>query len=349
MTSRKFGAMHGAPADGGRALLFADYGPDGWDVARVSFDPATFTEAAQVPRRAVLLADSVVAQEQRLGAALGDEGEGTRASVAPRPYRGARTAFDFHSLVLAPTSDGVNQGIALESRNLLNTFGVSVGTLFNTNERKFSVDAGASWAATPVILDAGMRWGSRGSTYTDTAGRVVPYSWNERSVQVVARLPLTRLIGQRRQSLVASVGAGITEISDQPVRFRFDNNNGRFTPITWALAASHVRAAAMRDLFQTGASATAIYRHAPGGLGWRSDYTGHLAAVRGTAITPGLARNHAVVLDAGHEVQRPGNYRFSSELVFPRGYARRFHEDLTRVGASYHLPLLYPDLAFGPW
>ena len=29
--------------------------------------------------------------------------------------------------------------------------------------------------------------------------------------------------------------------------------------------------------------------------------------------------------------------------------AARFHEEFTRVGAAYHLPLLYPDLALGPW
>ncbi|HEX4931678.1 MAG TPA: hypothetical protein VFV33_00780, partial [Gemmatimonadaceae bacterium] len=55
------------------------------------------------------------------------------------------------------------------------------------------------------------------------------------------------------------------------------------------------------------------------------------------------------VLDASREVQRPVNYRFASVVLFPRGYSSRFHETLTRAGATYHLPLFYPDLALGNW
>jgi hypothetical protein len=87
-----------------------------------------------------------------------------------------------------------------------------------------------------------------------------------------------------------------------------------------------------------------VYRHTPGS----NDYRSHLLAGRASAIAPGLWRNHALVLDAAHEEQRPDNYRFSSEVLFPRGFPRRYHDRLTRAGASYHLPLLYPDLAFGP-
>jgi hypothetical protein len=289
----------------------------------------------------VWLGDSTVAQEARLATAVASP-----AALAwqPRPYRGLRTLLDVHSLSVAPGSDGVNQGASLVSRNLLNTFGLNAGVLWNTNEQKPSFDVGASYAGLPVILDAGVRLGSRGSTYTDSAGRAVPYSWNERSAQVLARLPLTRLIGQRRQSVTLAAGVARTRITDQPVRFRFDNNNGLFTPVSYSVSASHVRAAAFRDLFQTGVSAALVYRHTP----FQGDYDSHLLAARATAVTPGLFPNHAVVLDAGHEEQRPDDYRFSSELLFPRGFSRRYHDRLSRVGAAYHLPLLYPDLALGP-
>ncbi len=341
VTARPFGAMHPSPSPDGRQLLFADLGPAGWNVASIAFNPATFV--ANPGGGIVQLADSGIAQEARLRER--DAGATIERTVATRPYRGLRTLFDFHSLMLAPASGGPNQGIAIESRNLLNTFGVSAGVLWNTNEGKMSYDVGASYAGLPMIFDAGVRLGSRGSTYTDTLRREREYSWNERSVTFAARLPLTRLMGQRRQSLVLSAAVSQTEITDQPVAFRFDNNNGRFMPVSYGIAASHVRAAAYRDLFQTGVSAAAMYRHTPFG----SEYDSHLSVVRGAAIAPGLFDNHAFVVDAGHEEQRPTNYRFSSELVFPRGFARRFHERLTRASASYHLPLLYPDLALGPW
>jgi hypothetical protein len=164
-------------------------------------------------------------------------------------------------------------------------------------------------------------------------------------VNAALRLPLVRLSGQTRESIVATAGVAMTQISDQPVSFRLDNNNGRFTPVSYTVTATHFRRAAVRDLLPTGAAATAVYRHTPLG----GDYEGHLLAARGAIYLPGLAAHHAFVLDGAREEQRPTNYRFSTEYLFPRGYASRFYEHFTRVGATYSLPLLYPDLAFGPW
>ena len=196
-----------------------------------------------------------------------------------------------------------------------------------------------------MIVDGAVRLGTRASAYTDTAGREVPYSWRERSVTAALRLPLTRISGQTRESIAFEARVGRTWISGQPVAFRFENNNGTFHPVTWGVTASHVRAAALRDMEPTGAATALVYRHTPLG----GDYDGHVAAVRGALYLPGLWRHHALVLDGAHEEQRPGNYRFSREVPFPRGFTGRFHERFTKAGATYELPLWYPDVAFGPW
>ena len=347
ITSRQFGASFPSLSGDGTRLLFSDYGPNGHDVAEMVVDPTRFVPEREVVRHEVLFADSVVAQEARLqaGAGAASRGAPERGADWPvRPFAGWSRLFDFHSLTIAPTSDGMNAGLALESRNLLNTFGLNVGVVFNPNERTQAIEAGMSYAGLLVIVDGALRLGSRASTYTDSAGAEHAFSWDERSANVVARLPLTRLMGLRRQSMTLSAGLGITEIRDQPVEFRFENNNGRFMPVSWALTAADVRAAAYRDLLQAGIGATVVYRHTPGS----ADYRSHIGALRLTAIAPSLVANHAIVVEAGHEEQRPANYRFSSELVFPRGFTRRYHDRLTRAGVAYHLPLWYPDLAIGP-
>ncbi|MGQ0648278.1 MAG: TolB family protein [Gemmatimonadaceae bacterium] len=346
VSSRKFGAAMPAVSPDGSRLLFADYGVNGWNIAEMPIVASQFVPGESVSQRPVLWADSVIAQETRLQAQRSDEiaAPGAGGAWPVRRFSGLSRLFDFHSLMIAPTTNGMNSGLALESRNLLNTFGGNVGFVFNPNERTFALEAGVSYAGLPPIFDAAYRAGSRASTYTDTAGTERAFSWEERSVNLVARLPLTRLFGQQRQSITLSAGVARTEIKNQPVAFRFENNNGSFLPVFYGLTASHTRAAAYRDLLQTGASVTAIYRHTPGS----SDYISHLAAARVTAIAPGLVANHALIMDGGHEEQRPSNYRFSSELLFPRGFSRRYHDRLTRAGMSYHLPLLYPDLAIGP-
>ena len=60
-------------------------------------------------------------------------------------------------------------------------------------------------------------------------------------------------------------------------------------------------------------------------------------------------RGRQSALDLARQEQRPENYRFSSLVLFPRGYLSRYHDVLTRAGATYHLPLAYPDLALGNW
>lgn len=341
LSSRPLGAMWPSVAPDGRTVAFSEYGARGYDIAEMPFDPSRLRPVPRdAPPRAGF-ADPLVAQEGG-GSILG----AVPATAWPsRPFTGWSRLFDFHSLALSPTTDGVNAGLVLYSRNVLNTVGVVAGPTFNVNERTTSFDAGVSYAGLPVIVDVAARTGARASTYTDTAGATQPYTWRERAFTTSLRLPLTRLDGQVRQSLVMSATLGRTHISEQPVAFRFENNNGDFTTATYAATATQVRSAAYRDLFPVGGVLTAAYRHTPFG----SDYTAHQASVVGAAYLRGAWRHHALVLDAGHEEQRPGSYRFSSLLRFPRGYDARFHESFTRAGATYHLPLLYPDLALGNW
>jgi len=341
VSSRKLGASWPSVSPDGDRVAFSDYGIHGYDIAEMPLDPARFRPLEGERTASVGFADPLVAQEQ--GGSILDS-LGTTAWPA-RPFTGWSRLFDFHSLSLSPTTDGINTGLVLYSRNVLNTVGVVAGPTYNFNEGTVAFDAGASYAGLPVIVDAAARVGSRASTYTDSVGATQGYTWREQSVAASLRLPLTRLDGQTRQSLVSSVTLGRTHISAQPVAFRFENNNGDFTTLTYAMTATQVRAAAYRDLFPVGGVVTGVYRHTPLG----SDYTSRQATVVGAAYLKGLRPHHALVLDAGRQAQHPDSYRFGSLLRFPRGYDSRFHETLIRAGATYHLPLLYPDLAIGNW
>jgi hypothetical protein len=344
VSSRKFGAYHPAISPAGTRLLFSDYTASGYEIASMPIDASAWLTDSSVPRHPILFADSVVAQEaalttQRTGSRPGAGVERERWPVSP--YRGWSRLIDFHSLSIAPTSDGLNAGLVLESRKC--SILCPIGGVVNVDEGTGALEAGMSYAGLPVIVDAALRLGSRASTYTDSAGADRAFSWKEQSATLAARLPLTRLFGQQRQSLTASAAIGLTEIRDQPVAFLFENNNGRFVPVSYRATASHVRAAAFRDLFQTGVSVSLAYRHTP----FSTPYRSHLLGARGTLVLPALP-NHAMVIDGGHQEQRRDTYEFASEIGVPRGFRNRYHDRLSRVGISYHLPLLYPDLAVGP-
>ncbi len=341
VTSRRLGAMWPSLSPRGDRLAFSDYSVHGYDVAEMSLDsssatPVTFGDAPTPPFAAALV------QQEQQGSILDSLPDTTWES---RPFTGWSRLFDFHSRTLAPSSDGVNTGLAFESRNVLNTVGLVIGPTFNANEETFALEGGVSYAGLPVIADLSARIGSRASTYADSVGAQQGYSWREQSVAARLRLPLTRLNGQVRQSLVASAALGRTHISEQPVAFRYENGNGDFSTVSYMVSASQVRSAAHRALYPVGAVLTGVYTHTPFG----SDFRSHQASIVGAAYLPGFRRDHALVLDAAREEQRPENYRFSSWLRFPRGYDSRFHETLSRAGVTYYLPLFYPDMALGNW
>lgn len=341
VASRRFGARQPAVHPSGSRLIFSDNSSTGYDLAEIDLDASTWQTESQVSVDAVLLADSVVAQERRLS----DVSPTDSVTQWPtRPYGGWSRLFDFHSLVLAPAYDGIGTAVMLESRNMLNTFGTSIGAVVSAEEGTVAFEAGASYAGLPVILDGAFRIGSRASTYSDSVELNRGYSWNEQSVTLAARLPLTRVAGLRRQSLVLSAALGITQVSDQPVAFAYENANGRFAPVSYGLSASHFLTAAHRDLQQLGASATIVYAHTP----FESPYRGHLFAAKGVVVLPGLMNNHALLLDAGHEEQRRDSYEFSRQVIAARGYGGRYHDTFTRFGVTYRAPLFYPDLALGP-
>lgn len=346
VSSRRLGASTPTPSPDGTRFLFADLTAEGPRVAEAEVDTTRWVAVVSASAARFPFVEDLVNQERGLSGSVPQASPSAAAQVGTLPstsYGGWSRLFDFHSLELSPTADGVNTGLAMESRNLLNTLGVSLGVTFDGSEGTSAVELGASYAGLPVMLDGALRVGSRASTYNDSTGTQA-FSWNERSVTAALRLPLTRIFGLNRQSLQLGASLGVTHISDQPVAFRFDNNNGTFTPAHYTARASHVRVGAYRDLMATGAVVGVGYRHTP----FSSDYRGHQLSIDGALLTKGLFANHALVVSAAHEERRTGNYRFSSDVAFPRGFRRRYHERLTTFGATYHLPLFYPDFALGP-
>jgi hypothetical protein len=309
----------------------------------MDLDPARWEPIERVASRSTDLLMPLVEQEPRATSVTSD-GPPADSTWRTGRYRGPSTLLDFHSVSLTPANDETTSGIGIHSRNLLNTFGASVGYLFNTNEKTHSAEAGVSYAGLLPVFDAAVRIGSRASSYIDSTGAEVPFSWSERSATFGARVPLVRLRGLTVQRLSLGATIGTTRISGQPVDFFLINNNGDFRSLTYSASASHFLGAAARDLTPLGVSALGVYRHTP----LPGDYEGHQASLSASAYLPGVLRHHRFVLDGVIEEQRPTNYRFSAIRSFPRGYDSRFHERFVKGGVSYQMPLWYPDLAIGP-
>ena len=338
LTARKFGAYHAdVGAVAGRAtLVFRDYGANGDEIAEAAIEPASLPLANSSVHADAAFVEPLVAQE------------GTVVSVDSatawpvRGYRGLRPIA--HSAAIFPGNGNDPWIIQAYARNVLNTLGTSVAYRFKPSQHVASGEFGLSYAGFFPIVDLGLRAGSDASTYDDSTGTAVPFKWNERSATLTARVPLTFLRGLAVQQVVAAASLGYTYITDQPIEFPLDNNNGSLETMTYTLLASHSEPSAYRDLVGTGAYALARYRHTPFG----GDYFGHTYLLQAGASVRGPLPHHGVSAIAAIEEQRPTNYAYSSQFPFARGYDARARFRIWRAGGSYALPLSYPDLNVGP-
>jgi hypothetical protein len=116
---------------------------------------------------------------------------------------------------------------------------------------------------------------------------------------------------------------------------------GSFTPLNYALGIRHIRQRALRDLAPGWAQILRVgYSQT-----LRSDYyTANRLYADGRFALPGLARHHALVIDAGHE-RIDGNYLFPRQIYFPRGYTPLSAARITRFSGTYSVLLFYPDLS----
>lgn len=120
-------------------------------------------------------------------------------------------------------------------------------------------------------------------------------------------------------------------------------NAGDLVPLTYTMGISHARQSSARDLAPPWAQALRFtYRQTP----WPNSLTGNFLSGGGRMAMPGLVRHHSLRFEGGYE-RNIGNYYFSSQLLFPRGYTAVTGRELTTMSTSYALPLFYPDWAMG--
>lgn len=352
VTSRPLAATHAAVDS--NSLLFEEYTVDGYRIATMPLDPATWTPIEQVEDRRVRYYEPMIEQEQG-GSVLTD----IPKRVYPvHPYRPLLRLLKIHSWGLGTAPEGSALSLTINSKDLLELSTFSSGLEYNANEGTTSFLGDFSLAAWYPIFNVGGRWGGRSSTYTmengddrDTLEKVTD-NWTERSVNAGVEVPLNFSRGPWDSSANLSAKAAWTYISDKndPTLASVENQNGHFLPLTYALTLSRARHRAIRDFAPAwGQNLRLTYHHTPFG----GDYNGNLLSGQLALHFPGLWAHHSLRLEGSYEWQDPTAstadvypHRFESEYDFVRGYDYAFHHHFYQGIANYALPLFYPDLNF---
>ncbi|MDH7515253.1 MAG: hypothetical protein QHI48_05215 [Bacteroidota bacterium] len=335
-TCSRYGAYHPAVSPDGKALAYADYTPDGFDVVEIPFEPSSWKPLEEVEERGVRWYDPLVGQESG-----GDVFVSIPERVYEvRDYSAIGHLLNVHSWTLLPGGDEHTFGGVVLSTNVMNTFSVDAGFEFNTREKNGALFADVCYAGLFPMFAAGGVYGMRTSTYTDENGAPRSYTWNERSARLGIRLPLNFSSGLFERHMTLDMDIARTLVSRKTVPLAGEINDGAFTPVTLRLnyAAGYGWIRDFRPRW--GQVFTAVFRHTPLAS---DDYHATLGAVEGHVFIPGLFDAHNLHLGAGFQRHTVSAYRFPLEIMYPRGYEPRFRETLWSACIEYAFPLWYPD------
>jgi hypothetical protein len=313
VTSSKFGADFPSISPDRTKLLYSDYTNLGNNVAELPLDPASWTRIAAVPYAGL----------HYLGQYKDYSSQAPSTKYDVDRYRPSLHLVTAHSWGL--TSGPPEIGFGVMSNDKMGLMGLTASALYNTSEGTTGFQTGGYYSGFFPVLYSSFSDKNRRVEYVDHTA-----NWTERTLTGGFYVPLNFSRGYYASGL--SFGAAAQDIHLY---------GGSLAPLGYGMALWHWRFNALRDLATTWAQVLRFdYRHTPDA----GRYTGNYLMADGLFYVPGLARHHALKLEGGYERQA-GNYFFSSQLAFPRGYTSFTGRNLTKLSATYGVPLWYPDRA----
>lgn len=344
VTSRKFASSNACISPDGTKILFNDYTVDGFDILEMPLNPDSLKPFHSVEQRNIKYWEPLVSQECG-GNILKNIPE---KEFPVKKYKPSTHLFNIHSWYLFPglyTPRSIS--LTLNSQNYLNTMLIRLGYEYNRNERTNSFSLNGSYGGFYPLIDFGGIAGRRTSTYLTNDTIINFYHWKETTAYLGFRIPFNLGHSVYYQNLTFGVQCNYTRISgitDTTALEPKSNAEGLFMPFTYRLTYYRILQGEKDFNPKWGQNLILVYNHTPFG----GDYTGQMLSCQAELYFPGFSRHHSFWIQAAGEIQPDREYRFPSELLFPRGYPFEYHYKLYKIGVNYGMPLWYPDFHIGP-
>ena len=357
VTSRKFGAYNPSIGPEGKFIYFSDFQKDGFDVVKMPFDPTLWKPLEEVEDRSVRYYEKLIEQEQSEHV-LDDIPD---KEYPVKNYAKVKGFLNPHSWGPEVNTTNSTLFVGLEMRDVLSTISTSVGYNFDVNEEVGSGIVNVSYQGLYPILDFEYRFGNR-STFENVPNQEtnsidrVNFRWKERGFSFGYRLPFTLTRSKYLTRLSFGSNVGVTNVKDFNQSFRILDqvSDGSLQSLEHNVSFNRLFKRSQRDInSKWGQTLFLNYQHTPIG----GDFEGKYLATQAGFFFPGFAKHHSLQLRAGYQYQeiifqqgepRGNTYLFPSYFFFPRGYSATNFQDFYHIKADYMLPLIYPDLAFGP-
>jgi hypothetical protein len=380
VTSSKYGAYNPVVSPDGKFIYYNEQTRDGFDIARVPFDPSQWKEY----KSAEPLHDLYSHLVEQEGEPLLFE------NIPPGNYpvsnfsklRHMINPFSWGFLV---QNDLARVDVGISSQDILSTASLTAGYTFDLTERTGLWRAGLSYQGFYPIFDLGFSRGERsideeyGKTVI-TGDQVVStmenytITWSEQNMEAGIRLPLNLTRSKFASGLEASYSVGLTKVTDfnnglndsrllpalirdgelERVHFLIDYaSEGSLLYNSASLSGYRLMKRSRRDIYSKWGQVFNLQYY---GTPFGGDFEGGVLSATGFMYFPGLFRHHSLNGYVAYqetmipEDLRINNYLFRNTIPFPRGindYVSR-HRRFLSASLNYAFPLWYPDIAIGP-
>jgi len=266
-----------------------------------------------------------------------------------KPYRRGLHLFNLHSwLPVSFNADNysVMPGLTFSSQNLLSTSVLTGGYEYLTNEQTGRFFADYSYTGWFPVISLKAAYGTRHGlsgfeNYNDF------HTWMETMGGISMNIPLKTTMHEFFQKYNLSAGFNVRNIDPY-----VSTNGTTLIPLPQGNALSYEVAfdcmnrqkTVLRDLMpRWGQDFSIRYQHS-----LNSDINqGTQISASAKLFFPGIAKHHGFRLDASYMNKTIGDYSFSDDFIFPRGFTNIRAASAQKIGLNYKFPLWYPDLNIG--
>lgn len=370
ITKSKFGAYNPNLLDD-KTLVYNEHTPNGLDIVKAELAPDSWTPLENVVDRNVRYYEEIVEQEGHADLLSGVPDK----QYETKNYSKLGHAVNIHSWGPFASTDVNNIQAGIYSQDVLSTTKMSVGYAYDVEEETGYASAKFSYQGLYPIFDLEIQKGNRTSNEGVINGEELIFDWKEEGALGELTVPLLLTRSKYNRQLNFSAGVGYTDVYDfensvlgssrlAPVNdtlaffFRDVQSNGKLFYNKLGLTFNNFFKRNSRDILsQWGQSITLeSYKSA-----YDSDFEGRLFALRMAAFFPSplqlinknIFKHHVLNFRYGYQ-NRLGDlssnlYYFRNRINKPRGYSYPLHDEFASFSANYTFPLIYPDIALGPF
>lgn len=332
LTATKFGAFNGSFVKNDSTLVFNNYQPNGYEIAK------TAIKLQPIGSDNFVYYGQKTTDENYVFANVPD------STFISKRYRPLKHLFNFHSISPTADDDAENFGIQLKSDDLLNTTRFNAGVVYESSLKKFSYNAGITYKALYPVFDVSYINRPRLVNYR-FKNTIQQAQWREDMTSLNVSLPISFNAYNHRFSF--STKAGIYYVNRHLNTLdatRIVNAIEEF-PMSYGFSFNHQIRSAERDIAPKWAQIIALkYHHLP----FEKNLKGNLFALESYFYFPGIAKNHTFLTSFNFQ-QNAGTFKTANDIPTVYGYNQIKAKNILKntLLLNYRFPFLYPDLEIG--